>query len=89
MLLILLQNGMMKYLFIGVENKKRATTMCKSNSGFRGNFSGSGSILLRQICDLTNFQRLKIWLISCNELKPLLSATALAPDRWAALVKVK
>jgi len=53
--------------------------MCKSNSGFSGNFSGSASVQPRQIFDLTNFQRLKIWLLGCNELKPLLSATALAP----------
>jgi hypothetical protein len=63
--------------------KHECPTMCKSNSGFRGNFSGGGSILLRQIFDLTNFQRLKIWLLGCNELKPLLSATALAPDRYS------
>ncbi len=46
-------------------------TMCKSNSGFSGNFSGTASFKPRQIFDLTNFQRLKIWLIGSNELKPL------------------
>ena len=59
--------------------------MCKSNSGFSGNFSGSASVQPRQIFDLTNFQRLKIWLLGSNELKPLFSATALAPDRCTQL----
>jgi len=45
--------------------------MCKSNNGFSEYFSGSGSFQLRQIFDLTNLQRLKIWLFGYNELKPL------------------
>jgi len=35
--------------------------MCKSNSGFNGNFSGSGSFQPRQIFDLTDLME-KIWL---------------------------
>jgi len=50
---------------------KKQVTMFKSNSGFSGNFSGSASFQHRQIFDLTNFQRLKIWLFGCSELKPL------------------
>jgi len=44
--------------------------MCKSNSGLSCNFSGSASFKPRQIFDLTNFQKLKIWLFVCNKQKP-------------------
>lgn len=45
--------------------------MFKSNSGFCSNISGSASFQPRQMFDLTNFQRLKIWLFGCNEPKPI------------------
>ena len=63
--------------------------MCKSNSGFSGNFSGSASILPRQIYRFDYLDMVVIWLVRCNELKPLLSATALAPDRCASCKKQK
>jgi len=34
-------------------------TMCKNNSGFSGNFSGSASFQHRQICDLTTLKGCK------------------------------
>jgi hypothetical protein len=60
-------------------------TTCKSNSGFSGNFSGSASILPRQIYRFDYLDMVVIWLLGCNELKPLLSATAIAPARCRAL----
>ena len=60
-------------------------TMCKGNSGFSGNFSGSTSFKPRQIFDLTNFQRLKIWLLGCNELKPLVIPYYFCANRYRQL----
>jgi hypothetical protein len=60
-------------------------TTCKSNSGFSGNFSGSASVLPRQIYRFDYLDMVVIWLLGCNELKPLLSATALAPARYGQL----
>ena len=58
--------------------------MFKSNSGFSGVFGGSGSILPRQIFDLTNFQMLKIWLFGCSELKPLVIRNCSCTHRCGA-----
>ena len=57
-------------------------TTCKSNSGFSGNFSGSASVLPRQIYRFDYLDMVVIWLLGCNELKPLLSVIVLALVRW-------
>ena len=63
--------------------------MCKSNSDFSGNFSGSASVKPRQIYRFDYLDMVVIWLFGCNELKPLLSATALAPDRCGTFGMIK
>jgi len=55
--------------------------MCKSNSGFSAVLSGSVSVEPRQICRFDYLEMVAVWLLGINELKPLLSATALAPVR--------
>ena len=62
--------------------------MCKSNSGFSAVLSGSFSVEPRQICRFDYLTAVAIWLLEINELKPLFSATALAPNR-CVLLKTK
>jgi len=56
-------------------------TMCKSNSGFSAVFSSSFSVEPRQIYRFDYLEAVAVWLLALNELKPLFSATALAPNR--------
>ena len=56
--------------------------MCKSNSGFSGNFSGSGSFKPRQICDLTNLKGCKFGYFDNRSDFALYLATFSYAHRW-------
>ena len=59
-------------------------TLHIKNSEISEYSGGVAHIGLRQICRFDYLKKVAIWLLWFNELKPLLSATALAPARCGA-----
>ena len=76
---------MIKFIDNILNIKKLSPTQYKINSGFLGNLGIVAHIQLRQIFDLTIFQRIKIWLLDFNEQKPLVIRYCYYISRWQAL----